>query len=146
MKWTKRILGLICVLAGTLLPHAMYAMSEDGNLWNLQLFVMMLIAAITSFTAFAACRFFLDGTIKRFIIGAIASYAAILILLLAAAGITGEFSEVIMWIPVILLFGVPFMAPLVIMSGVGSLLVMGNGKPEPATPPYSESAVRPPQG
>ena len=148
MKWMKRILGLLCVLAGTLPSHVMYARSEDGNLWNLQLFVMMLAAAITSFVAFAVCRLLVDGTVKRLVVGAIASYAAILALLLVAAGVTGDVAETLMWMPVIILFGIPFLAPLVGMSALGSVLMFGNEerKPEPASPPYSEPAARSPQG
>lgn len=127
MKWIKRILGLICVLAGTLPPYVMYARSEDGNLWNPSLFFMMITAAITSFGAFAVCRFVLDGTVKRLVAGTIVSYAAILIILLAAAGVTGDLAETMMWMPIILLFGIPFMAPLVTMSGLGSVLVLNNG-------------------
>lgn len=144
MKLIKRIVGLICVLAGTLPPHVMYARSEDGNLWNLQLFAMMLAAATISFGTFAVCRLFLDGTVKRLAVGAIASYAAILMFLLVASRITGDLAETMMWMPVILLFGIPFMAPLVAMSGVGSVLVFGDGKTRPEQGAQGDAVNRAP--
>ena len=111
----------------------MYAKSEDGNIWNFSLFAMMLAAAIASFVAFVACRIMFGTKGKRLFIGVIASYLVMLILLVAASSVTGDIAETIMWMPIIFLFGIPYMAPLVGMSWLGSVLVIGNekGKPEP---------------
>ena len=116
---------------GTVPPHVMYAKSEDGNIWNVSLFAMMLAAAIASFVTFVACRIMLTTKGKRLFIGVIASYLVMLILLLVASGVTGDIAETMMWMPVILLFGIPYMAPLVGMSWLGSVLVFGNEKGEP---------------
>jgi hypothetical protein len=128
MKWMKIIIGLLCVIVGTLPTHVMYAMSEDRNLCNPSLFAMMLLAAVISFTTFAACRILFSAKGKRLLIGVIASYAAMFILLVVATGITGDIAETMMWMPIILLFGIPYMTPLIGMSWLGSVLVFGNGK------------------
>jgi hypothetical protein len=148
MNWMRRTLGLLCVIAGTLPSHVLYATSKDGDLWNLQLFTTVLVAAITSFVVFAGCRLLPGGTANRLVVGAIASYAAILALLLVWVGVSGEMDETLMWMPVILLVGIPYLAPLVGMSALGSILVFGDRdrQPDQASPPHPSPAARPPQG
>jgi len=41
MKLNKRIIGVLCVIFAALPPHVMYAMSEDGNLWNIALLLLL---------------------------------------------------------------------------------------------------------
>ncbi len=148
MKTIIRILGVLCVIAGTIPPYLMYAKSEDGNLRNPALFATILVAASISLAVFGVCRLLFTTALKRLFIGAIASYVALLLFLLVAARITGDLAETTMWMPIILLFGIPFMAPLVGMSWLGSILIFGkrNNETEPSTAPYSEPAARSPQG
>ena len=125
------MLGLLCVLGGTLPSYVIYAKSKDGNLWNPGLFEMMVVAAITSFLIFAVCRHLLSTAKKRLIAGVIGSYAAFLVVLTVGAGLHGQLAETLMWMPVILLFGIPFMAPLVGMSWLGTRLMFGPMREEP---------------
>lgn len=126
MKSIKVIAGILCVPLAALPPHVMYAMSEDGNLWDIVLFSMMLLAAVVSFVCFAVSRYLFSTKGKRVIAGIFASYTAMLVLLVVSAVITSDLSETMMWMPVILIFGIPFMAPLIGISFLGSTLIFGN--------------------
>ena len=120
--------------AAALPPHYMYAMSEDGNIYNKKLLVMMLIAAVISFIAFSTTRYIFKSNIKRIIAGIIASYAAMLLILVVASSIAGEIAETLMWMPIILMFGAVYMAPLIGISLLGSVLVFGYEKETPEPP------------
>ena len=135
MKSKKRIIGVLCIIFAALPPHMMYAMSEDGNLWNIHLFSMMLIASVLSFAVFIASRFLFVSKSKWIIAGIFFSYSSILALLITVSAITGDLSETIMWMPVILMFGIPYMAPLVGIALLGNMLIFEDKikKPEQNT-------------
>lgn len=124
MSWMKKILGLLCILIGTLPPHVWYARSGSGNLWDLKLYLAILVAAITSFLSFAICRLLLRIPLVRFVAGAIGSYFAMWILIFIISCFTGDSAELKMWWPIFMIFGIPYMAPLVVMSGLGSMLIL----------------------
>jgi hypothetical protein len=128
MKLVKIISGLICIPLAAIPPHVMYAMSEDGNLWNNTLFSMMLLAAIASFVSFSASRYIFDSSKKRIVVGIIISYGAMLVLLIFFSYLKGDLPETIMWMPIIIIFGVLYMSPLLGLSFLASILIFGNNK------------------
>ena len=81
---------------------------------------MMLIAAVISFIAFSTTRYIFKSNIKRIIAGIIASYVAMLLILVVVSSIAGEIAETLMWMPIILMFGAVYMAPLIGISLLGS--------------------------
>lgn len=132
MRITRPVLGLLCVVAGAIPPHVMYAMSEDGNLFNPVLFGLMAVAAVTAFFVFAVSRRLSSSSVGQFAVGVLGCYASFLALLVIALALTGEAAEALMWMPVTVFFGIPFMAPLVVMAWLGSVLVFAakNNLPE----------------
>lgn len=120
----------------------MYARSEDGDLWNPGLFGMILVAAVTSFLLFVASRNLAFTARRGFFAGAIASYVSFFVLITVGAALHGQLAETLMWTPVILLFGIPFMAPLVVMSWIGARLVFGPSSDDSSHAEQSEIGAR----
>jgi hypothetical protein len=107
--------------------HLLYAKNEDGNLLNPHVFLAMLIASVTSFLVFSLAKkipFFL----VQIIVGIGVSYLAFLGVIFLIAAITDEMAETIMWMPIMILVGIPNMAPLVGLSWLGSTLIFGMKK------------------
>lgn len=88
---------------------------------------MMIVAAIASFTVFAVCRWLFSTGTKHRLFGVILSYVVLTVLYLVVGAIEGNLDESIMWLPIALMFGVPFMAPLIFMAWLGSVLAFGKG-------------------
>jgi len=59
---------------------------------------------------------------------------------ITASAIIGDLSETMMWMPVILMFGIPYMAPLIGMSLLGNMLVFEDRieKSEPGAGPCGQ--------
>ena len=115
MKMTRIALGILCIIAAAVPPYFLYAKSEDGNTSNPALFFAMLIAALTSFAVFSITKK-IPSFRAQLIAGFGGSYLALLGLVFLAAAIHGETADTFMWTPIILLFGIPYMAPLVGLS------------------------------
>ena len=120
----RKAMGLVCVIAAAVPPYVLYAKSEDGNMRNPGLFLAMLAAAVTSFVVASVTKR-LPSFRAQLIAGIGGSYLALLGLLFFVAAIQGKVAETLMWTPVILLFGLPFMAPLVGLAWLGSTLIFG---------------------
>jgi len=127
MKIARITLGLLCVIVAALPPYLLYATHEDGNLRNPRLYLAMLIASVTSFAVFSFAKKLPSFKIQ-IIAGIGGSYFAFFVLVLLVAAIMGEIAEFIMWSVIIVLFGIPFMAPLVGLSWLSSTLVFGMKK------------------
>ncbi len=91
---------------------------------NPGLFIAMLAASVTSFTVFSVSKH-MPSYRTQLIIGVLGSYFAFLGLVFLVAMLQGEIAETYMWTPIILLCGIPFMAPLVGLSWVSSTIVFG---------------------
>jgi hypothetical protein len=124
MKIARITLGFLCIIAAAIPSHLLYATHEDGNLRNPGLFLAMFIASVTSFAVFSLTKK-LPSFTSQLIAGILGSYLAFLGLVFLIAAITGDTAETIMWTPIIVLFGIPFMAPLVGLSWLSSVLIFG---------------------
>ena len=143
MEPMRILIGLLCVPAGMVLPCALYTLGKGRTSPHPALLAGMAVAAATSFLVFTACRALPPGA-RRGVIGAAASYGAFLVLLSAAASAQGTMAETLMWMPVIVLVGIPYMAPLVAMTWLGSVLVFGKTPGGlQAGPPAGDSHPRP---
>jgi len=118
MSIGRMVLGTLLVLAGALVTHVLYAMNEDGNLWNGALFVGVLLAAVVATAVFCGCRRFLSSRWARVLIGVSIIYCVWLAILLIGDPESG------MWLPVIIIFGIPFTAPVLIAAWFSSGLFM----------------------
>lgn len=127
MKTARIIAGLLCVIAAAVPSYLLYAKHEDGNMRNPGLFLMMLIASVISFAIFSLAKK-LPSLITQLIAGIFGSYIAIFGLFFLLAAIKGTEAEFIMWSPIIIIFGIPWLAPLVAMSWLSSILVFGINK------------------
>ena len=127
MKIVRITLGFLCIIAAAIPPYLHYVRHKDGNLRNPGLFLAMLIASVTCFAVFSLTKK-LPSFMPQLIAGIIGSYIALIGLVFFRAAIIGEIAETIMWSPIIVLFGIPFMAPLVGLSWLGSTLIFGMKK------------------
>lgn len=135
-RWARRMTGAVIAIAGAMLSYLPYAMSENADsLFRPFLLFGMLTAAVISFSIFSACLRLLRSAATAFLIGTLGSYLSfgILVFLTVAAGEQKEFAEAIMWMPLWIAFGVPFMGPLVGCAWVGSIVVFGEA-PEDNSP------------
>jgi hypothetical protein len=120
MSIGRIVLGILLLLAGTAVTHVLYAMNEDGNLWNGGLFVGVLLAAVVATAVFGACRRFLSSRWARIVTGVSITYCIWLAILLVGDPESG------MWLPVIVIFGIPFTAPVLIGAWFSSDLFMSS--------------------
>jgi len=111
---------------GSIPPYVLYAEGKDGNLLNASLMLAMLFAASVSFLVFALCRYiFPTSLLLQQVIGWSGSYVSFLLLAILVSAMQGNLPETIMWLPIIVLFGIPFMAPLIGMSWLATHLMFG---------------------
>jgi hypothetical protein len=64
-------------------------------------------------------------------LGTTGTYTILLLVVLGSTPFTKEGNEVIMWLPIIVLFGLFYMAPLIAMSWIGCELVSRVVPPKP---------------
>lgn len=120
-------MGLACVFLGAVPSHVAYVSSNDGNLWDLWHFSVILGAALVCFIVFSVCRLIRGiGKGMRLLLGTVINYALLLLGLFAMAWIDGVIYEIGMWLPVIVIFGIPFFAPTVLMSWFGCKIWFGS--------------------
>lgn len=108
-------------------------MGEDGNLRNTELFLMMLCASVAAFLTVTGARFIFTVRRTQLIGGSAAAYCLFVLLVLENALTHGvsAFAETVMWLPIMVMFGIPFMAPTVTLAWCGSFLAIriNEGKP-----------------
>jgi hypothetical protein len=129
MRTKRIILGSICVVAGTLSSQWMYAASSgSGEFLDPNLSKMMAVAAGVVFLVFAASRWLFQSLAAHLILGCLGSYGSLLALVLVVSAGQGGLEETRMWMPVILIIGIPYMAPLVGMTWLGTVLIFPKRK------------------
>ena len=124
-RTAKVALGLTCTLAGVTATYLLYAMNEDGDFFAPGLMVMLLVAAAAAFGVFTFCKRRVQAPKKQFALGCLGCYACFAALLLGGSVVAGNFPETFMWLPVIVLFGVPFALPLVVGAFLGAAIAFG---------------------
>lgn len=123
MTWLRRLLGGLCIPAAAVPTTLLYSFAEDGELWHPELFVTMLVAAGVSFATFVACRRLTRDVQRHFLLGAAASYAVLFCLLLIGSAVSGCLAEMVMWLLVIVIFGIPFFSPMIGLAWLGCFLI-----------------------
>ena len=112
VRTLKRIVGIIAMILGAFTTYAMYSRGETGDLRCYGAIPHLLVAlgacATVTVVSFRLSR----RPVARLAVSFGLSYAAYVLLILGASLITGDFAETMMWLPIILLFAIPFMFPL----------------------------------
>ncbi len=119
----KVLAGVVCLLAGIALSTVAFAYNNDFNdrkLWDWEGFAVCSGVAVLSFAIFSTTRFFFVGRMPGFFLGFAGSCVGLCLPLYVFGGAEGR-----MWFPIILLFGIPLMSPLLLLTGLGCWLVWG---------------------
>src|SRR6185436_16808782 len=119
MAALRLLLGLGCLALGCMASGSLYAAGEGGACSG-DLMLLVVIAATISSGWFGLCRVLLRSGVQSFVLGAFGSYVLMVLALLVLSWARGELAQTQMWLPIIILFGVPFMAPVVLMSGLAT--------------------------
>ena len=117
------ILSLLCIVVAAVPGQIMYAIAAKKNLLDPSFFLGMMIASSASFVVFSAAKLIPSPT-AQLLTGIGGSYLAFIGLVFLAV-FKGEIAEFTLWLPGVIVFGIPFMAPLVGLSWLGSTLVFG---------------------
>ena len=120
----KKVIGLLCVVMGGAQAYANYMMTGNGEAWNPTVALLMTLATGASFVGFATSRKVIHSRLRHFIIGSVASYFWFLILLLIFSAAKGLLSVTVMRLPDFILYGLPYMAPLVVLVWLGTVLMI----------------------
>ncbi len=102
---------------------SLYAAADGSGDLSMDLQLTMGISATLSFGCFGLFRILLPSEAHRLVLGAVGSYLLLLVALLVISWARGELAQTQMWLPIIILIGVPYMAPLVMLSGLANYLI-----------------------
>ena len=137
----KRVLGVLSLLISPVVPYAFY--SHVGKARSeVDLFLNVVGAVAIVFLAFALARRLWRQTAWRILFGGMLSYAGLAILAAIGGAVHGQLAETLMWMPVILLFGIPVMTPLVILVGFATFMILVNATvPKPSQKSVSDNSA-----
>ena len=73
---------------------------------------MMLFASVVAFVVVTGTRFLLVTRNRQLVVGTAATYVALVLLVLARALVHGDgaLAEAVMWLPIMVMFGVPIVS------------------------------------
>jgi hypothetical protein len=111
--------------------------SGEGALLSPSFYFLLLAGSIICCAAFGMSFRFVSRGIAGFISGTIFSYLGLIGVVLASAGLSGSLAETLMWLAIMVLFGVPVMAPLIALSAFSARQLINQqtpNKPEIASP------------
>ena len=117
------ILGMGCLVAGVVASGSLYAAADGSADVSTGLQMTMDISAALSFGCFGLFRVLLPSEAHRLVLGTVGSYLLLLATLLVVSWLQGELAQTQMWLPIIILFGIPYLAPLVLLSGLANYLI-----------------------
>jgi len=120
------ILSLLCIVVAAVPGQIMYAIAAKKNLLDPSFFLGMMVASSASYVVFSAAKLIPSHT-AQLLTGIGGSYFALIGLVFLVV-FKGDIAEFMLWLPVVIVFGIPFMAPLIGLSWLGSTLVLGAKK------------------
>lgn len=127
----RLILGLACIPAGAIPPYVRYSLADSGDFINVSFFMEMLWESAASFAIFSLANL-IPRLEVRIAVGVIGSYAVFWAHYFLSSAAAGYLDEAIMWSYVMVLFSIPYVAPLVGLAWLGSTLVFGRSKRQEA--------------
>lgn len=116
LRKARIIPAIVCLCGGIYTTYAFYSLSETGDLGSYSVLILLTIAALVAVGVFAFMYKTLKNYTKAFFWGTGVVYLSYLLMLVVISAITGDLAAVLMWLPVIALFGIPYMLPLTVMS------------------------------
>ncbi len=125
MKTTSTIVpALLCIVVAAVTGQVMCAPLKSGVLLNPQVFSIMVVFSCTSFVVFSVARR-IPSPLAQLLAGIGGSYLVLAGTLFVFAAIKGETAEAMLWLPALIVYGIPLTAPLVGLSWLASALAFG---------------------
>ena len=118
MKLPRALLALAILAAGVLPSVVLYASNEDGSLWNWGLWRQLSMAALAAASSFLITRSAWPDELRSVVVGVLLSYGLWLGFLMAVD------PSSLMWLVVIVVFGIPFTAPIMVGAWFASGLLL----------------------
>jgi len=135
MRALRILLALVILLAAIVPSGLLYAEAKDGNVWNWGLWGALFIAALLAAASFLFTRRKLPGSLLSLVVGALLTYVVWIGVLLALAPSGG-----LMWLPIIVLVGIPYTAPIIAGAWFASgIFLAAFAKPNNALQQTSEN-------
>jgi hypothetical protein len=128
MKTAKHnLVGFLVIVFAAVSGQIMCAPLKKGVLLNPQVFAIMVAFSGASFVVFSVTRN-IPSRLAQVLAGLGGSYLAFLGILFIFAAIKDETAEALLWLPAMIVFGIPLMAPLVGLSWFASTLAFGRNR------------------
>lgn len=120
------------MLSGIFITYALYSISESGDLSNYPLLITLLPAAGLCFLISSFIFKRVENRFINFLVSLIFCYISNLVIIISLAILTSSFAETYMWHTIIIMFAIPFMFPLTLLTWVSVLLInMEHTEPSP---------------
>lgn len=128
MKTTNQhLVGLLVIVLAAVSGQIMCAPLQRSVLLNPQVFAIMVVFSGASFVVFSVTKN-MPSRLAQVLTGIGGSYLAFLGILFIFAAIKDETAEALLWLPAMIVFGIPLMAPLVGLSWFASTLTFGRNR------------------
>lgn len=127
------VFGFLALLASPVMPYFFFVEGEGDTAFQPWLLAGLYITSIVCFIVFASTFEFEWNGLQRFLAGGCFSYVAFVLLIIVGSLITGgmmALAESFMWWPVLALFGIPKIAPLVFLTWLGTEAMFGSEREE----------------
>jgi hypothetical protein len=118
MKLPRALLALAILAAGVPPSVLLYAANEDGSLWNWGLWRQLSMAALVAASSFLITRGAWPDELRSVVVGVLLTYGLWLGFLMAVD------PSSLMWLAVIVIFGIPFTAPIMVGAWFASGLLL----------------------
>ena len=128
MKVTSQhLVALLVIVLAAAGGQLMCAPLKKGAVLNPQMFAIMFVFSCAAFVVFSVTKN-IQSRLARVLTGIVGSYLAFLGILFVFAAIKDETAEALLWLPAMIVFGIPLMVPLVGLSWFASTLAFGRNR------------------
>ncbi len=113
----------IIMLVGFFITYALYSISESGDLSSYPLLIILLPAAVMCFLISTFVFKKVENKFTNLLVSLVLCYVSNLVIIFALTILTSSFAETYMWHTIIIMFAIPFMFPLTLLTWVSVLLI-----------------------
>lgn len=145
MKIAKKILAIIIPFFGMFATYVLYSLNESGNLRTFGLIIVIGIGAICSVSIALFFHKKWGNSEKSFWYSIIYSYLSFICLYLLGGIFTDGLTylaEALMWLPIMIIFMVPFASPVIFTSCAAVFLFFDAGGNKEIVKLSKESGVK----
>lgn len=121
----------ILILVGIFLTYALYSLSESGDLNNYPLLIILLPAAGMCFVISSFIFKKVENKLLNLLVSLVLCYISNLAIIFGLTILTSSFAETYMWHTIIIMFAIPYMFPLTLLTWV-SVLLINRARTEPS--------------